>query len=107
MAINSGRLVVEPTTVRSNVLSQPVQASKYDPGGNYVNVVNGAIIIINTEARYEGQVYFQRLDAGSNIYNYIMYVVVDINGVLTWVLADLTTKQGVYSAEAFDPMYPS
>jgi hypothetical protein len=107
MAINSGRLVVEPTTVRSNVLSQPVQASKYAPGGTYINVVNGAVTLVNTQARYEGQVYFQRLDGDDNFYNYTMYVVVDIGGVLTWVLADLTTKQGVYSAEPFDPMYPS
>ena len=80
------------------------------PGGQYVipgKRVDGQPTVSRTfgtvSADYEGQIYFQRIGDQSS-YVYEMSVVVDLNGTLTWIPADLTVKFNSFTGRPFDPM---
>lgn len=104
MAINRPIIAAGATVSRSATFSQPVQVASVAPGETYRTTDStGAVLDITVSANFEGQLYFQRV--GSEVpYFYAMYVVVDIEGTLTWVPVDLTSKTNQYTGRPFDPM---
>lgn len=87
MAINSSRLVVSPTTERSENKTPCVYVSNTIPPAGRIVVVDGLSTFINQNAEYEGQLLCYT--DGSIVQ---LYVVVDIGGVLTWKLAHFITE---------------
>lgn len=81
MAINSGRIVVGPTTTRAATKIACAQLTNAVPpqGYNKVNPDTNAVEFVAQPAEREGQVlvYSAQNDTA-------LYVVVDINGTLTW-----------------------
>lgn len=104
MAIESGRIVAGPVTQRTEVFNQPVHVASALPGESYRSVdEDGARVTITVSPDYEGQVYFQRV-GDAQPYQYSMSVVVDVEGVLTWVPVAIGTFRGGFSGRPFDPM---
>lgn len=107
---NDNTIVAGPTIERRNVSEGAVFATDAPAGGQYVipgsrepgqPVVERTFGTISPD--YEGQIYFQRIGTQSS-YIYQMSVVVDIDGTLTWVPADLTIKFNSFTGRLFDPM---
>ena len=104
MGIQNPIISAGPTQRRITVYNQPVHAASAVPGETYTTVdADGARETVTVSADYQGQVYFQRLGT-ERPFQYTMHVVIDIEGTLTWVPADLTVKTDQYSGRRFDPM---
>jgi len=86
MAINSGRLVVEPTIKQGDLETTIVDVHPVVPPASYVTVgPNGVLQAVSTSPVVKGQIAMHKID---NL-QADMYVAVDISGTLTWKKAVL------------------
>ena len=86
MAINSGRLSVQPTIKQEDLKTTVVDIYPVVPGNPYVGTdENGALISVSTLPQLEGQIAMHKID--SEVVE--MYVVVDMSGTLTWKRTNL------------------
>ena len=104
MGISSPIIAAGATAQRTDVRHQPVHTSSAAPGESYRTTgPKGEIITVIVTPDYEGQVYFQRI-GDARPYQYAMYVVIGIDGILTWVPVDLGTKKDAFTGRPPDPM---
>ena len=88
MAISPNRLVVQPTTERGEAEISCVSITNTIPPNSYVTLdSNGIKTLANQDPQYEGQV---KVYVDGSLVQ--MYVVVDVSGVLSWKLVNITTK---------------
>lgn len=88
MAINNGRLVVSPTTERSENKDPCVTITGTVPPATRLVMVNGVPTPISQSPEYEGQLLCY--SDGANLHQ--LYVAVIINSTLTWKLAHFPTE---------------
>lgn len=87
MAINSPRLVVEPTTQRYRSKETCVHLTSTIPPEDRIVNENSRRTVVSQAPRFEGELLVYR--DGTLVQ---LYVVVDISGVLTWKIAKLLTQ---------------
>lgn len=82
MAINSGRIAAGPTTTRADAKINCVKITNTVPPSGYVtiNEETGIVEYVDQTPQREGQMLAYSVQNET-----ALYVVVDINGTLTWV----------------------
>lgn len=107
MAINSAMIVAGPSQQRLYVLDHRIPAHPVEPGVDYIDKVDGSpTYVIGGPPTREGQVYFHtRTLAGNRLAT--MYVGININSVLTWVIVFTGEVVDSYTGEEYDNLYGS
>lgn len=86
MAINPGRLSVQPTIKQEDLKTTIVDIYPVTPGATYIENKNGVPTSVATVPQIEGQIAMHKID--SQVVE--MYVAVDSNGVLAWKRVNLS-----------------